>query len=217
MNKVELTKECVEITAKTVLSAIPVGGELITCIWDSIKAQSANRRMDDWKAQIEDKLRNLDISLENIGDNELFTSAMMKATESALKTAEDEKRQYLANAVRNSIEANIEESIMMIYLDLLDKYTIWHIRILNLFYNPKAFSQIDVSDTIMGSASIVVEQVYPEIAKEKNLLDKIVKDLQNDGMMIEGSYLHAGMTANGIVSSKTTDLGNKFLMFILGN
>ena len=69
----------------------------------------------------------------------------------------------------------------------------------------------------MGSASVVVEQVYPKIAKEKNLLDKIVKDLQNDGMMVEGSYMHAGMTANGIVSSRTTDLGNKFLMFILGN
>lgn len=217
MNEVELAKECVEITTKTLLSAIPVGGTLITCIWDSIKAQSANRRMDDWKAQIEDKLRNLDISLENIGNDEVFTSAMMKATDSALKTAEDEKRQYLANAVRNSIEANIEESIMMIYLDLLDKYTIWHIRILNLFYNPKVFSQIDVSDIMMGSASVVVEQVYPEIAKEKNLLDKIVKDLQSDGMMVEGSYMYAGITANGIVSSRTTDLGNKFLMFILGN
>ena len=217
MNKAELAKECVEITTKTLLSAIPVGGTLITCIWDSIKAQSANRRMDDWKAQIEDKLRNLDISLENIGNDEIFTSAMMKATDSALKTSEDEKRQYLANAVRNSIEANIEESIMMIYLDLLDKYTIWHIRILNLFYNPKAFSKIDVSNIMMGSASVVVEQVYPEIAKEQNLLGKIVKDLQNDGMMVEGSYMYAGMTANGIVSSRTTDLGNKFLMFILGN
>ena len=38
VNKVELAKECVEITTKTLLSAIPVGGTLITCIWDSIKA-----------------------------------------------------------------------------------------------------------------------------------------------------------------------------------
>ena len=216
MKKSELAKECVEITTKTLRSAIPIGGTLITCIWDSIKAQSANRRMDDWKAQIEDKLKNLDLSLEDIGNNEAFTSAMMKATDIALKTAEDEKRLYLANAVRNTIEANIEESVMMIYLDLLDKYTVWHIRILNLFHNPKAFSQVDVSNIISGSASIVVEQVYPEIAKEKNLLDKIVKDLQNDGMMAEGSYMHAVMTANGIVSSRTTDLGNKFLQFIIG-
>lgn len=217
MKKDELAKECIEITTKTLLSTIPVGGTLITCIWDSIKAQSANRRMDDWKSQIEDKLRNLDVSLEDIGNNELFTSAMMKATDIALKTAEDEKRQYLANAVRNSIEAKIEESVMMIYLDLLDKYTVWHIRILNLFFNPKTFPQVDVSNIMMGSASIVVEQIYPEIAKEKSLLDKIVKDLQNDGMMTEGSYMHAGMTPNGIVASRTTDLGNSFLHFILGN
>lgn len=67
----------------------------------------------------------------------------------------------------------------------------------------------------MGSASIVVEQVYPEIAQEKELLDKIVKDLQNDGMMLEGSYMHAIMTSNGVTASRTTELGNKFLKFIL--
>ena len=88
--------EVAEITAKTVLSTIPVGGALVTCIWDSIKANVANRRMEDWKKQVEEKLCDLNSSLEDIGSNELFASAMMKATDIALKTAEDEKRQYLA-------------------------------------------------------------------------------------------------------------------------
>lgn len=68
---------------------------------------------------------------------------------------------------------------------------------------------------MMGSAFIVVEQIYPEIAKESALLDKIVKDLQNDGMMTEGSYMHTNMTDKGIVASRTTILGNNFLKFIL--
>ena len=215
MNKKELLQESAEITAKTLLSAIPFGGTLITCVWDSIKAHAVGRRMEDWKNQIEEKLSTLDYSLESIGENKLFTSAMMKATDIALKTAENEKRQYLANAVKNSASASIEESVMMIYLDLLDKYTLWHIRLLHLFSNPKEFQQVNVGNIMMGSASIVVEQVYPEIAKEKALLDKIVKDLQIDGMMAEGSYMHAGMTANGVVASRTTELGNSFLNFIL--
>lgn len=70
-------------------------------------------------------------------------------------------------------------------------------------------------ETEPRSASIVVEQVYPEIAKEKELQDKIVKDLQNDGMMSEGSYMHADMTANGVVASRITELGNNFLKYIL--
>lgn len=192
-----------------------MGGTLVTCIWDSIKANAANRRMEDWKNQVEEKLCDLKLSLDSIGNNELFASAMMKATDIAIKTAEDEKRQYLASAVKNSAMASIDESVMMIYLDLLDKYTLWHIRILHLFRNPKAFDQVYVDGITMGSASIVVEQVYPEIAKEKELLDKIVKDLQNDGMMSEGSYMHADMTANGVVASRITELGNNFLKYIL--
>lgn len=215
MEKKELLSEVAEITAKTLVSTIPVGGTLVTCIWDSIKANSANRRMEDWKNQVEEKLCDLRLSLDDIGNNELFASAMMKATDIAIKTAEDEKRQYLASAVKNSAMARIDESVMMIYLDLLDKYTVWHIRILHLFRNPKAFDQVHVDGIMMGSASIVVEQVYPEIAKEKELLDKIVKDLQNDGLMSEGSYMHADMTANGVVASRTTELGNNFLKYIL--
>ena len=215
MEKKEVLSEVAEITAKTLLSVIPVGGTLVTCIWDSIKANSANRRMEDWKKQVEEKLCDLNLSLDAIGNNELFASAMMKATDIALKTAEDEKRQYLASAVKNSATASIDESVMMIYLDLLDKYTLWHIRILHLFRNPKGFEQVHVEGIMMGSASIVVEQVYPEIAKEKELLDKIVKDLQNDGMMAEGSYMHSGMTSCGVAASRTTELGNKFLKFIL--
>lgn len=215
MEKKELLSEVAEITAKTLVSTIPVGGTFVTCIWDSIKANAANRRMEDWKNQVEEKLCDLKLSLDDIGNNELFASAMMKATDIAIKTAEDEKRQYLASAVKNSAMASIDESVMMIYLDLLDKYTLWHIRILHLFRNPKAFDQVHVDGIMMGAASIVVEQVYPEIAKEKELLDKIVKDLQNDGMMSEGSYMHAGMTSNGVAASRTTELGNKFLKFII--
>ena len=100
-------------------------------------------------------------------------------------------------------------------LNLLDKYTLWHIRILHLFRNPKAFEQVDVSGVMMGSANIVVKQVYPEIANEPELLGKIVKDLQTDGMMPEGNFLGTMMTSSGIVSPRITELGSKFLDFIL--
>ena len=64
-------------------------------------------------------------------------------------------------------------------------------------------------------AATVVEMCFSGQYSKKELLDKIVKDLQNDGMMSEGSYMHAGMTSNGVAASRTTDLGNKFLKFIL--
>lgn len=47
-------------------------------------------------------------TLENIGENELFTSAMMRATDIAIKTAETAKREYLANAVYNSLYVTLD-------------------------------------------------------------------------------------------------------------
>ena len=84
-----------------------------------------------------------------------------------------------------------------------------------MFRNPKAFDQVDADGIMVGSASIVVEQVYPESSQRKELLDKIVKDLQSDGMISEGSYMHEDMTANGVVASRTTEIGNNFLKYIL--
>ena len=42
-------KDALEIAAKAALSVIPVGGTLITCVWDSIKANCAQNRLDEWK------------------------------------------------------------------------------------------------------------------------------------------------------------------------
>lgn len=214
MGKKEMALETVEITGKTLLSVIPVGGTLVTCVWDSIKAHAAQKRLDDWKNKVEKKLTELEYDLDTIGENELFTSAMMRATDIAIKTAEVEKRRYLANAVENSIKIPIEESVLMIYLDLLDKYTAWHLKILRYFNNPKDFKEVDVENVMMGAADVALKQVYPEIMKDEELVNKIVNDLQMDGMLQNGSYMTASMTKDGIVASRTTKMGQDFLKYI---
>ena len=216
MKKREIVNECCEITAKTVLSAIPVGGTLVTCVWDSIKAHAAQKRIDEWKSLIEERLMSVELELNEVGENELFTSAMMRATDIALKTAEKEKREYLANAVSNSLFCSIDESVLMIYLDLLEKYTAWHLKILHFFKNPVAYEAVNVENVMMGSASTALQQAFPAIMENSELVNKIVSDLQSDGMLEKGSYMNAGMTKQGIVASRTTKLGNDFLDYITG-
>ena len=121
MDKRDIVKEGIEITGKTALSAIPVGGALITSIWDSVKSHSAQKRLNAWKESIEVRLKNVEDSLDEIGDNEIFTSTLIKATEVAIRTADSDKRTYLANAVYNSISVSTEESVIMIYLNMLEE------------------------------------------------------------------------------------------------
>lgn len=211
-NKLQLTSnDIVEISAKTLLSAIPIGGELITNVWDSIKSNCAQKRLEDWQKNIEERLSHINKTLEEIGNNENFTTAIFHATEMAIKTAENEKRAYLANAVVNSISCDLEESIMMMFFDMIGKYTIMHINILIYFRNPKKF--ISNSNVRMGSPKNFLYQVYPTFRENDKLVDKIIRELYADGLM-NTEDLNSTMSVNGMLSSRITELGNKFITFI---
>lgn len=211
----QVALQTAEISAKTALSMIPVGGALITSVWDSIKSNCAQKRLDEWQNAIEERLSKVDESIENIGANENFASAMFRATELAIKTAENKKRIYLANAVINSLTCPFEESIIMIFFDMIGKYSLWHIKILDYFQNPLKFeiAQKSKSTYMMGSPKTVLYDVYPELRDKDEYVNRIVKELYADGLMNTGG-LDVIMTGDGMVASRVTDMGKEFIKFI---
>lgn len=214
-NSKEFVMEGIEVAAKTALSVIPVGGTLITCIWDSVKANVAQRRLEKWKEAVEKRLSKLEYTLDDLGSNELFASAIMRATDIALKTAENKKREYLANTVYHATYISIEEGMLMMYLDFLERYSVWHLQILHFFQNPRANVKTESGNYVMGSAMEVLRPVFPELCQNVDLVIKIVNDLQSDGLMDRGSYMNSSMTLNGMMASRTTRMGNEFLEYIL--
>jgi len=201
-----------EIAVKTGTSIIPFGGTLLSCIIDEVKSKSMQKRHDEWMRIIEEKLQQCVIDIGTIGENENFTTAIIKATEISAKTAEHEKREYLANAVLNAIEFNAEESILMIYMGLLDKYTVWHLQVLSHFANPE--NGIGRGNEGLGGADGPLYRRFPHMSARIDLVDKIVTDLQNEGMLLNGNYMHTTMTNSGIYTKRTTKLGDDFLKFI---
>lgn len=205
--------EIVEITAKTALSVIPVGGALINGIWDSIKSNCAQERLKEWQTLIEGRLSRIDTTLEDVGKNENFTSAMFQATELAIKTSEAAKREYLANAVLNSLTCPFEESVIMMFFSMIGKYTLWHLKILDFFQNPKKFDGIIESNYYMGSPKTVLFDVYPELRSKEAYVDKIVKELYSDGLM-NTDNLNCTMTSSGMLASRVSKIGQDFINFI---
>lgn len=203
----------IEIAAKTALSVIPVGGALITGVWDAVKSNCAQKRLAEWQTLIEERLSKLDSTLEDIGSNENFTSSLFQATELAIKTAEREKREYLANAVLNSATCSFEESVVMIFFHLIGKYTLWHLKILDYFQNPKKFAVVSNHNYCMGSPKLLLFLVYPELQKKENYVDKIVKELYSDGLM-STENLNVMMTDSGMIASRVSEMGNEFITFI---
>lgn len=209
-----LVYEAVEIAAKTALSAIPTGGTLLTGVWDAIKSHCAQKRLMDWQNIIEERLSKLDNTLEDVGENENFTSAMFQATELAIKTSESAKREYLANAVCHSLTCPFEESVIMMFFNMIGKYTLWHLKILDFFQNPRKFNAVNEAKYCMGSPKTVLFEVYPELQDKEPYVDRIVKELYADGLMsIED--LNCTMTSSGMVASRVTSIGEDFIKFII--
>lgn len=213
MNKLKtFAKDVAEISAKTSLSCIPVGGALVTNVWDAVKSNSARKRLKEWQDMLEERLSRIEATLEDIGNNENFTSAIYQATEQAIRTGSKTKREYLANAVANSVSCNFEESVMMMFLDMIGKYTDWHLKVLVFFQNPAKFSTKN-SSMFMGSPGKVLFDCYPELKAQEELVSKIVKELHADGVFNLDS-LNTVMTGNGALAKRTTKMGDEFIDFI---
>lgn len=204
--------DTIEIVGKTALSTIPIGGALATSVYDTVKSNCLARRQEAWKNTLEERMSRIENTLEEIGDDESFATALIKSTELAMRTAKQEKMNYLANAVVNSFKLDIDEEKLIIFMDLLDKYTISHIKILKFFYNPKQFIGSNGSSYMMGSPTTILFQTYPEL--DNQMFKKIYNDLYVDGM-VNTENLNITMTGSGMVAKRTTLLGDDFLRFIL--
>ena len=66
----------------------------------------------------------------------------------------------------------------------------------------------------MGGGSQVLEDVYPELKGQRELYDQISSDLNARGLFNSPHFLHTTMSAQGMVSKRTTPLADRFLDFI---
>lgn len=202
----------IEIGVKTLLSTIPIGGPLITSIWDSVKSNKIESRQSEWKNMVEDKLSQLQISLDDIGNNENFTTCILRTTELAIKTSSIEKRNYLANALINSINIDFDETTIIIFLNLIEEYTDLHIIILNFFSDPLKFDSVKNSTLYMGSPMSLFYNEYPNFIEKKQLISLILNKLYLDGLLSSNS-LNTTMSSDGAKGKQTSNLGDLFLEF----
>lgn len=96
---------------------------------------------------------------------------------------------------------------------MIEKYTIWHLKILDYFENPEKFDNVNKSKYYMGSPKSVLFEVYPELKGKEKYVDKIVKELYSDGLMTTEN-LNTTMSASGMVASRTSEMANDFIRFI---
>jgi hypothetical protein len=208
-------------TARVALAAIPVVGGSITEVMSRVLAPAIARRRDTWLKELADGLdeaeRKIDeFKIGNLQNDEAFVSAVIEATRSAISTHKSEKRTALRNALLHiALHRSTDEDQQQIFLRYIDELTSWHLRILAFFRNPSQYLAAKGlgANYYMGSATQVLEDVYPELRGKRELCDQIAADLASRGL-VGASFLHGMTTAQGMVAKRTTALADSFLDFI---
>lgn len=200
--------------AKAGLSAIPLVGGPAVELFQLLVQPPLERRREDWMRSVGERLEDLaskGISLDSLRDNEQFISAVMHATQIALRTHETLKRDSLRNALVNiAIGQAPEEAIQHIFFELVDSLTELHIQILSVFQRPTPPSNLG-----MGGLVHVLEGAIPNLRGRRELYDKLWKDLYLRGL-INTDSLHVTMSGQGLRQKRTTELADEFLSFIRG-
>jgi len=206
---------------KAGLGSLPVIGSAASELFGFLVTPPLEKRRINWMNDVAEKIKELEskgeINYEELKDNDLFLDVVLQATSLALKTSEKEKVQAFKNVILNSALGELtDETKIKIFLNQIDNFTTWHIKILHFIDDPQQwFSNAGITpkDYMMGSLHSVIIDAFPELKDQDALLDIIWNDLNTAGFHRTGS-LKTTMTSSGLYVSRTTDLGKEFLSFI---
>lgn len=204
---------------RAALSGIPFIGTAAVELLQQVIAPPLARRQQDWMCDVAEAIRRLEVERgvrpEDLRDNPPFIDAVLTASQAAVRTSQQEKRQALLNAICHAgLPGAPEGAVQQMFIALVDRFTEWHLRILAIFADPQRWSGPS-GRTVQADSSLngILEQAYPELRGRRDLYDQIWTDLNNTGM-VRTPHLHTMMTGQGTLQKRTTELGDQFLRYI---
>lgn len=212
----------VHSTVNAVISSMPVLGSAASEIFNMVIVAPLEKRKEKWMLKIAESLEELQnkvdgFDVHKLCNNELFVSVLNRASQLALSNHQEEKILALKNAVMNTaLNISIDENEEMMFLNLIDVMTPWHLKIIFYFDNPKErFEEISIKPTeyMMGSPVLPLQEFYPELKSRNDFINLIVNDLYNRGIFSIGD-LNCIMSSSGMYVSRLTEFGRRFFDYI---
>ena len=206
---------------KAGFSAIPLAGGPAAELFAMLITPPLERRREEWMEDIGEALTLLMghdlVDLGRLQEDDEFLDTVLQASQVALRNHQEEKRAALRGAIMNTaIGQSPGEALRLMFIGFIDYFTEWHLRVLFLFDEPRetlASLGQGVPNLYMGDLEDVLEHAYPELRNSRTICDRIWSDLYQRGL-VNTDGLHTTMTGDGVLQSRTTDLGKRFLAFI---
>lgn len=152
---------------------------------------------------------------EELAANPAFQASCIQAVQSAARTVETEKRDMLRNAVLNSVNMTVDETIRHLFMQYVDRLTATHVQLLRVFHEPSKDPELvmGTSSVSMGSLSQLVDIKLPKLRGEPDITKALLADLESMSLL-DNAGLNTGMSRDGLLASRTTKLGSSFLAFV---
>lgn len=208
---------------RAIISVVPAAGGPLQVAFENIFGSPIEKRKQAWLEQLAEVIKEVqervaELSPEKLAANETFVTVVMQASQVAIRNHQQAKLDALRNAVLNSALPNPpQEDEQMIFLRLIDQLTPWHLRVLSLLNDPVGWMQrnnVKNPGWHTGGVSTVIEHCLPDLRGQRDTYDQIVRDLQAEGLVGQGQFVHGTMTGGGMVESRTADRGKRFIRFI---
>lgn len=207
--------------AKAGLGSIPYAGAAASELLSLIVASPLEKRRDKWMIDIGERLSKLEekgtINFDYLQNNPIFIDIVLQTTQLALRTSDNDKIRFFQNVLINcALDETPDQAEIQIFLNLIETFTTWHIKILTLFDNPNDWfmsNNIAIPNFMGAGLSAILEIAYPELKGRSEFCNLIWSDLNRAGFHNSGS-LQTMMSSNGLMANRTTDFGKRFLRFI---
>jgi hypothetical protein len=165
------------------LSGIPFGGGLAAKIFKRCIVSPYEKRFNDWKNTVTEKLNELLssglVKWEDLEGNERFLTVFIQCTQAAMRQHHEEKLNLLLNALSNTAQQNyIEEDLESTFVRYIDELSVTHFYLLTFLYeNEKNLADINEYEVLLN---IFIEDRKVQIGYEefrlycKNLEDRLL-------------------------------------------
>ena len=209
------------------LSLAPIVGGPAVELLGLVIVPPIEKRRDEWIEEIARCLLELErkvggLRLEDLSDSDTFVTTFLHASQAAIRNHQREKREALRNAVLNSaLPSAPDDDLQMIFLNYVDTFTSWHLRIMRFLDDLQSHSQkyaAQHSGWDWDEPQTVLEDVYPELNGKPGFQIQILRDLSERGLSRRDNLRISVMTTlhgrKAVFVSQTTPMGKQFLEFI---
>ncbi|WP_296218494.1 hypothetical protein [Pseudomonas sp. UBA2684] len=206
-------------TVKGALNLIPLAGGALSVAFETIFTAPLDKRKEEWLKNLATAIDELYVKVdgltpEKLSSNQEFITAVLEASNIAVRSHHTERLSALKSAVKNTvIRTDLNESKKMIFIRVVGEMTPLHFQVLHFLSHPGAYidklnSKQRSIQTHWGDLQNVWNKTFSEIKSDDPIITLAIKDLHNYGFIRIDEFYKASM------ESVATSLGKEFAEFI---